>query len=169
MISPQENLVQKSISPEKNQLKNRPVTILVVEDEADHAELIQRAFQAQAGHMMLILAASLAEAREHLARSAPDLAIVDLVLPDGKGTDLLDEDLGQPGFPVIVLTGHGDEQVAVDALKAGAFDYLSKSDAIFLGMPHIAELALRKWREVIERQQASEALRISEERFRGAF
>ncbi|HUO85533.1 MAG TPA: sigma-54 dependent transcriptional regulator [Thermoanaerobaculia bacterium] len=57
----------------------------------------------------------------------PDLAIVDLILPDGSGLDLLkDVKEKYPDLPVIILTGHGTVDSAVKALKVGAEDYLTK-------------------------------------------
>ncbi len=54
-------------------------------------------------------------------------------------------------------------------MKAGALDYLVKSEAILADTPHIAERALREWRHITERKRMDEALRESEERFRRVF
>lgn len=140
--------------------------ILLIEDELAHAELIRRAFESKSAWVTLTVAHSLQEARAHSALVNPDLAIVDLLLPDGNGIEFLTHPGHDFSYPVIIMTSHGDEQVAVEAIKAGALDYVVKSDVSLREMPHIAERALREWRLIIKRQQAEARLRESEERFR---
>ncbi len=138
--------------------------VLLVEDNADHAELIRRAFEDVDGFRIAI-GSNLREARALLGAEPPDLLIVDLVLPDGRGIELLDGD--QPGaFPVVVMTSHGDEQVAVEAMKAGALDYVVKSESAFAELPRTVERALREHRHIHGRRDAELALQDSEERFR---
>ena len=144
------------------------IHILLVEDEAAHAELVGRAFESQAEKFYLKLASNLKEAREYLLEATPNLVISDLLLTDGKGTELLQspEDLR---FPVVVMTSHGDEEVAVEAMKVGALDYVVKSEATLADMPRIAERALREWDHINQRKQTEEELRESEERYRRLF
>ncbi len=143
-----------------------PCRILIVEDEEAHAELIRRAFALRGAVKGLTVARTLTEARAYLARSRPDLVIADLLLPDGKGTDLLDGDDASVAYPLMVLTAHGDEQAAVDAMKAGALDYIVKSDATFADMPRIADRALRQWQHITERQRAEERAAAYRDRLR---
>lgn len=150
-------------------MDDKAVNILLVEDEKPHVKLIQRAFESRAGEVSLTMASTLREARAHLAESAPDLLIVDLVLPDGKGTDLLSADKEECRFPIVLMTCRGTEQVAVEAMKAGVLDYVVKSEATFSDMPRIAERALRQWKQITEHKPAEEVLRESEERFRSIF
>jgi two-component system, NtrC family, response regulator AtoC len=71
-------------------------------------------------------AASLAEARRLLEQQTPDLAILDIKLPDGEGTELLEE-LGRSADTVcVMMSAHATVQSAVAALRAGAVDYLEK-------------------------------------------
>jgi DNA-binding NtrC family response regulator len=71
--------------------------------------------------------ASAGAAREKLRDEEFDLVITDLRLPDGDGMELLDEVRRlSAGSPVILITGHGSEETAVQAMKKGAFNYLSK-------------------------------------------
>ena len=66
-------------------------------------------------------------ARKAIDNLVPDVALLDLVLPDGDGLDLLkDVQSRYPDLPMIILTGHASVDSAVDALKEGAEDYLTK-------------------------------------------
>jgi|GEM_PF-2742718 len=145
-------------------MASEAVKILLVEDEDAHAEAVTRAFQQDDRGCNLTWASSIQEASARVSESVPDLVIADWLLPDGKGTDLLssDNDL----FPLVLMTSHGNEQVAVDAIKAGAVDYVVKSPATFADMPHIARVALREWRLVREKRSVEKALQESEQRFR---
>lgn len=135
------------------------LNILLVEDEEGHIQLILRAFEYRRG-VRLTVARTLGEARASLAEATPDMAIVDLLLPDGRGLDLLEErkENGLP-FPAVIMTSHGDEEVAVEAMKAGALDYLVKSEETLAQMPHLAARALREWHHIAERRLAEEQLR----------
>jgi len=136
-----------------------PCRILIVEDDAAHVELIRRAFARRGAGEDLAAAGTLAEARAYLAASHPHLVIADLVLPDGVGTDLLSGPGADAAYPLMVMTAHGDEEVAVDAMKAGAIDYLVKSDVAFADMPRLADRALRQWRHITDRKRIEEELR----------
>ena len=70
-------------------------------------------------------ATTLQAARERLLHEQPDIALIDLVLPDGSGIELLRE-LEKLPTEVIVITGHADVDSAVEALRIGAADYLTK-------------------------------------------
>jgi PAS domain S-box-containing protein len=146
------------------------VSILLVEDEAAHANLVERAFERRENRECLIVAASLEEARAHLSQEPlPDLVIADLLLPDGRGTELLPSEGEEYPYPVVIMTSHGDEQMAVEAIKGGAVDYVVKSAHVLADMPHVAERALREWGHIAERRRAEEALQRSERRFRRLF
>ncbi len=72
-------------------------------------------------------AANLAEARELLANNPYDLCLTDMRLPDGNGIELVTEIARQyPQTPVAMITAFGSMDLAVEALKAGAFDFVSK-------------------------------------------
>ena len=96
--------------------------ILLVDDEDAHVELIQRAFEDDGETVTLQVARTLQEARAHISESVPDLVIVDLLLPDGEGIELLSAANTEQLFPVVIMTSHGDEQIAVSAMKGGALD-----------------------------------------------
>ena len=149
-------------------MNEQALHILVVEDEDSHAELIHRAFASRSNGIRLTMAGSLAMARTCLADSPPDIIITDLLLPDGKGIELLPPG-GNPSLPLIVMTSFGDEHVAVEAIKAGALDYVAKSVETLSDMPHIVERTMREWDHIAERKRTETALRESEEKYRATF
>ncbi len=103
--------------------------VLIVEDEATLARNIQRFLQRE--EFEVRTAGTLKEGWREFEGFGPDVVLLDLALPDGNGLDLLGRIRGRdPLAKVIILTGHGSVQTAVDAMKAGAWDYLSKPVAL---------------------------------------
>lgn len=149
-------------------MKKERKNILLVEDDRGHAELIHRAFESYRESFCLTAVSRLEEAQAYLKKSLPHLVIADLVLPDGRGTELLPamDSKELPAFPLVVMTGYGDEHVAVDSLKAGALDYVVKLDSTLKAMPRIAERAMRQWDAIVDRKRMEVALAESEEKFR---
>jgi len=135
------------------------INILLVEDEAAHAELVQRAFERQDEQYKLLIAETIANAKAQLKETSFSLILTDWRLPDGEGTELIDLHQDRTNIPVIIMTSHGNERVAVDAIKAGALDYVVKSDATLADMAHIVKRALREWDNILHRQHAEEQLR----------
>jgi two-component system response regulator PilR (NtrC family) len=98
---------------------------LVVDDERDIRELLVMTL----GRMGLRCdtASSLSDARAQLARNRYDLCLTDMRLPDGSGIDLIAEiSQKHPETPVAMITAFGNVDAAVEALKAGAFDFVAK-------------------------------------------
>ncbi|MBH1965246.1 MAG: sigma-54-dependent Fis family transcriptional regulator [Comamonadaceae bacterium] len=102
-----------------------PAHVLVVDDEPDLRTLYELTLLRE-GHRVQA-AASLAQAREQLERQRFDILITDMRLPDGIGLELLRE-VATARRPerCIMITAYGSAENAVEALKAGAFDYLTK-------------------------------------------
>ena len=99
---------------------------LIVDDEPDIRELLEITLSRM--NIDTIAAGDLAGARTHLsAGSNLSLCLTDMRLPDGSGLELVEE-IGakHPQLPVAVITAHGNMETAVQALKAGAFDFVSK-------------------------------------------
>ena len=100
-------------------------TVLIVDDEPDLVELVTLTLERM--NMTGIAAGDLAAARRLLAERRFDLCLADMRLPDGDGLDLVAWiQQHQPQLPVAVITAHGNIETAVRALKAGAFDFVSK-------------------------------------------
>lgn len=144
-------------------MDNGTSRILLVEDDAAHVDLILKSFESYSEHVELTVAGTLDEARASTSQFVPDLVITDLILPDGRGTQLLSADKEQRPFPIVVMTSFGNEQAAVDAMKAGALDYVVKTDATLAEMPHIAERALSQWKHILRRRQAEQSLQKAHE------
>jgi two-component system response regulator PilR (NtrC family) len=99
--------------------------VLIVDDEADLRELVEITLSRMG--IRSAAAANLGEARTLLADRPFDLCITDMRLPDGNGISLVHHiQQEHPQLPVAVLTAHGNAQAAVESLKAGAFDFVSK-------------------------------------------
>src|SRR6266567_1792182 len=95
--------------PDSRQSANS-IQILLVEDSATHVALIRDALAVQGRKITLTIADSLAEANARLADFRPDLAIVDLLLPDGNGIELLLTVREHATFPIVILTSQGNEK-----------------------------------------------------------
>ena len=99
--------------------------LLIVDDEASLRDFLSIVFEEDGWRVET--AASVAEGRAVLQKDEPDLVLCDLMLPDGSGLDMLREIKAQnPSIAVIMITAHTSTKSAVDALKAGAFDYIAK-------------------------------------------
>ncbi|MFZ4857886.1 MAG: response regulator [Desulfuromonadaceae bacterium] len=126
--------------------------ILLVEDDKNHAALMRTSLQDAPEEYRLEIAATLCHARAALERQTPNLVLTDYRLPDGEGSDLL---VTTKGFcPVVLMTSQGNEQVAVDAMKAGVLDYVVKSAAVFSGISRIVQRSLREWALIQEQKRA---------------
>jgi DNA-binding response OmpR family regulator len=100
-------------------------TVLLVEDECDILENNRRFFAAE-GYRVLT-AENLAQTRERLSKETPDAIVLDIMLPDGNGLDLLSElRAASSKTPVLMLTAWGKSSDVARGLKLGANDYMSK-------------------------------------------
>src|SRR5436190_11518483 len=146
-----------------------PIRVLVVDDDLAHAEMVVqflRLTEAWAD-AAIDTAPTYEQAFSALTTKPYDVAFVDYWLGSRDGVALLRE-VRQHGVttPVVVLTSRGAEEVAVEAMKAGAADYLSKTHLSVEALERTIRYALALRAEEQQRQLAEEALRDSEERFR---
>jgi DNA-binding NtrC family response regulator len=100
--------------------------VLVVDDEADIRELIREILTDE--NYEVTVAANAAEARAARDEGEPDLVLLDIWMPDTDGISLLREwaEEGNLKCPVVVMSGHGTVDTAVEATRLGAFDFVEK-------------------------------------------
>ncbi len=138
------------------------ISVLVVEDDVLHSQLIRRAFD-EHPRFKLKFGCNLLEARRILEERIPDIVICDCLLPDGRGIELIppgnEHQSIQPSFPIIMMSSYGNEEVAVETIKAGALDYLVKSPEAFSGLPEFILRRLREWEHIKARYAAEKKLR----------
>jgi putative two-component system response regulator len=104
--------------------------ILLVEDDDEHARLVVETLEEAFGDTIVAHARSAADAAELLNGSTWALAIVDRQLRDGHGLDVLDTlRAHDPSLPVVMLTGESSDELAVEAFRHGASDYVVKDTA----------------------------------------
>ncbi len=100
-------------------------TILVVDDDDILRTRLEKAFTKRG--LSVICAANQKEALELAAREQPDLAVLDLKMPDNHGLQMLTEFRKvSPGTRAVILTGYGSIANAVEAVKLGAINYVTK-------------------------------------------
>lgn len=98
---------------------------LLVDDEPDIIDLLDITLSRM--NVRCLRADNLAKAKALLKEKAPDLCLTDMRLPDGNGIDLVRHiQSTHPSMPVAMITAHGNVDIAIEAMKAGAFDFLSK-------------------------------------------
>src|SRR5688572_16173970 len=99
--------------------------ILVVDDDASVAGALRRFLESE-GHQTRI-ASSVAEGLDFATATRPDLVMMDIRMPGVDGLVGLDHMQTQfPGLPVVMMTGYGTSQTSIDAMRSGAFDYITK-------------------------------------------
>ncbi|MFQ5845237.1 MAG: sigma-54-dependent transcriptional regulator, partial [Planctomycetota bacterium] len=102
-----------------------PTRLLIAEDDAGAARALRTAFRSEGYEV--VVAESGSRARELFQRGPWDVVLTDVVMPDVDGLTLLEELMAVPGAPpVIVMTAYGSIERAVQAMKAGAYDFLEK-------------------------------------------
>jgi PAS domain S-box-containing protein len=141
----------------------RSLTVLIVDDSLEDRLVYRRYLQQDQEHNYTILEADLGEeALELCQQHKPDGILLDFLLPDSDGLEFLAELKQQiPNYlpAVIMLTGYGNEAIAVQAMKSGVQDYLVKGQTT-------AEHLYTTVNSAIKNAQLSQELQRSEERFR---
>ncbi|MEH6617853.1 MAG: response regulator, partial [Porticoccus sp.] len=99
--------------------------VLVVDDEPDIRELLSMTLE-QMG-LEVITTSKLTKARKLLDSESFDLCLTDMNMPDGNGLELVDHvQAYHPHLPIAMISAYGNMEIAVEALKKGAFDFISK-------------------------------------------
>ena len=100
--------------------------ILVVDDEPDIRSLLKEILEDEG--FEISVAENAGDAREARRQRRPDLVLLDIWMPDTDGITLLKEwsEGGQVDVPVIMMSGHGTVETAVEATRLGAYDFIEK-------------------------------------------
>jgi signal transduction histidine kinase len=130
------------------------VKILLIEDNVAEARLLQEYLhQAESKQFSLVHVKRLQEALNELRHTSYDVILLDLTLPDSQGLSSLSLLIEQdPSVPIVVLTNTNDEDLAIEAVRQGAQDYLVKRQVN-------VQVLVRSLCYAIERKQALETLR----------
>ena len=171
-------------------MQDKVIRLLLVEDDKVDQMAFARFVKSENLPYNYTIAGSVAETEEVIKSNSFDVIIADYMLGDGTSFELFDQ---FAGVPVIVTTGSGNEDVAVEAMKLGACDYLIKDpEGCYLKtLPTTVELALKRREnekvlqnyherleamveertaelqaEIIERKQVEMKLRQRENKFR---
>ncbi|MBL7119578.1 MAG: PAS domain S-box protein, partial [Dehalococcoidia bacterium] len=143
-------------------------TVLVAEDDEALLQLIQKSLRRAGFHTEGVLSG--AEAVDWIANNPVTLLLLDYRLPDMSGEQVIETlAKGQGTVPFIVMTGHGDERIAVDMMKRGARDYLVKDFTFSDRLPQVIGRTLEELATEEKLAEAERALRESEERFRSIY
>ena len=133
-------------------ITNRPIKVLLIEDNKEHAELLGRLLGfAEYPKFSITTATTLSSGLAALARSAPDIVLLDLTLPDSDGANTFHRtNAAAPTLPIVILSGVSDVTLAIEMVQAGAQDYLVKG--------HVdMHLLLRSVQYAIERKRGQVA------------
>lgn len=138
--------------------------ILIVDDDEVDRMTVRRALAKFSVRATLFEVGGYAEAIELLENAEFDAVFLDYQLPDRDGLSLVQE-IRRLGIrvPLIVLTGQGDEQIAVELMKAGATDYLSKSRVTPERLQQVLRTAIRVFRAEMQVTIANQQLRETNE------
>jgi two-component system response regulator AtoC len=135
-------------------------TILIVDDE-ENARLNIGTFLSARGYE-IVGTATLAEAREVISRGNADIVLLDVNLPDGYGPTMLEETAywsNRP--PIILITAYGDIEMAVEAMKKGAHDFLQKP----IRLAELEKSIQRAWEIVAMRRELAHLRQSQNEQF----
>jgi len=129
--------------------------LLIVDDEASIRDMLAFFFHKRG--FEVLTASNFAEGQASVLRSTPDLVLCDIKMPDGNGLDLLRKVKAEsPKTPVIMITAHTSTADAIEAMKAGAVDYIAKPF-------NIEELGLIVDRALGEKQLHDENVYLKQE------
>ena len=137
----------------------KPLKLVIIDDEEVHFQLMKRAIDKSFPLALVDYFEEASACLERLNELTPDVIITDYLMPGMNGIEFLEAmNEANREIPVVMITGQGDENTAVRAMKLGAWDYLVKSGDFFTLLPSVIE-------KVIREKNLKESLRDSERRF----
>lgn len=143
-----------------------PLRLMVVEDDLDTSALILETLRDYFPDAWMIECTTVAQALQ-VDPAGIDLVLSDMNLPDGTGLEILTELLAKrPDLPVVVVTGEGILENAIEAIRRGAYDYVVKAGDYLFAIPLIVEKNLAIWRTKAENRSLSTQLEETLEELR---
>jgi DNA-binding response OmpR family regulator len=143
-------------------MEHAEIRALLIDDDPGYAALVQRSLKplsSSCHRIDLERTATLQEGMDRLGKGGVDVLLLDLKLPDSQGIDTVvrvrecDSEI-----PIVVLTATGEEEAALRALRAGAQDYLVKTELTGSLLSRVTRYAIERQREKKEREQIREHL-----------
>ena len=140
--------------------------VLLVEDDPMDTVLFESCW-ARATHPPDIHhVARVSSAVEWLSEHEPDIVVLDLGLPDGRGLSVVQRvSRARPGVPIIILTGQDDEEMAIEALSLGAQEYILKQRLASLELPQTVRFAIERHQlnqRLVERAEALSRISVTD-------
>ena len=144
--------VNNRIVARNTRANGKALQILLVEDNVGDARLLYEMFsQERPDSFKLTHLLRMSEAEVHLAKGGVDIILLDMGLPDGHGLETVRRaHAAAPDVPMIVLTGLDDEELAAEAMKEGAQDYLIKGQIENRALPRAFRHAIERHRILAE-------------------
>jgi PAS domain S-box-containing protein len=144
--------------------------VLYVDDSSFDRQLVRDALEREHTGFILTEAGSKREFEKELEEGVYDVVLSDFNILGFEGFQVIEAvRMKAPHVPVVILTGTGSEEVAVEAMKSGAADYIIKTPRHIQRLPSAILAAVEKERLKVERDKALEEMRKSEEAFRSLF
>ncbi len=141
-------------------MSQEPIHVLLVEDNPDHAELMQRVLKRQGSVASVTAAARGSECLELLSQNSYSVVLLDYSLPGMNGMEALKE-IRRRGHqvPVVMITSQGVERVAVEAMEEGASDYVIKAAGYLTTLPTMLSKVLKQHELMMENRRLLEETR----------
>ncbi len=148
-------------------MNSNPLKILIVDDNNDHQILVQERLVECSHNIDVVFAGTGKECMLRLSTETYDAIIIDFNLPDMNGLDILKE-MSHKGYdyPVLIVTAHGDENIAVEAMKLGAQNYVVKSEGYSEQLPALLNKIIQEYKLREENRLIESKLKISELKYK---
>ncbi len=157
----------------ENPLQNPVINILVVDDSPTDRAIFRRFLsQNNAQQYVFSEAESIDEGFRKIRSELPDCVLLDYDLPDGNGNELIEKitgNFGKNSIPVVMISGSGNIEIAVEAMRSGAQDFLIKNNATAADLVRAVQNAIDKVYLYQESRLTHQKIQISEERYRLLF
>lgn len=143
-----------------NRYHDKALRVLVIEDEKDHALIVLKTLEKAFPLAKIEVAETSAQALDKLSRQTFDVVLSDYNLPDKSGLVIL-KTMKTEGCdtPFVMLTGAGDEKVAVESMQEGAYDYLVKDEAYLSTLAKVIRETLARYEDRKEKERLQKEIR----------